>query len=493
MAQDLIAAAEHLLSNLSATFQEPANELPGAVNGSVSPMEFVESPELFPTVHEIDAMDAKDSSERMHYFALDWEMYYLLFASNCIWLILQAVAAAARAAHMDRTFALTAFFEGTVTGTFPLIADAYDTLKDVLVGALCLHSDSALLKVIGVASWVYLAAIHVVFLGWFPLVKEMVKAQERWWIEELVGVDFLSEEMGDRFCLEMLASYAPILLFPTALKQGDEGGALDGAEPSCLWKMWSRLSNFLSGMVDALVGFAYKQVTPVKRSLLAIENIFQGMVGIAYMVIEGGSIFVGVLNVAVPILQILFAVLFHKPLRRKAAPWLAKRLKLALEDGDLVVGTLIREEAFETLEIFSAVAPHLVGYDGFTALVLDFEAHGIDEEGAEKLRMALQQLQQLQVLWLWLDDNVLGDDGAMELAAVLEQLQQLTALDLFLQRNDIEDEGVTALAEAVQQLPRLVVVALEGNDFGRDGEAAWLRLEKELRSRGAKVRIFLDD
>lgn len=61
--KDLIAAAEHLPRVFRSNFSA------GVVNGSASCMEFVESPELFPTVHQIDAMDAKDSSERMHYFA----------------------------------------------------------------------------------------------------------------------------------------------------------------------------------------------------------------------------------------------------------------------------------------------------------------------------------------------------------------------------------------------------------------------------------------
>lgn len=105
---------------------------------------------------------------------LDWELYYMLFLLNCLWLELQAIMAATRAAQMDRAFAATAFFEGTISATWPVIADTYDTLKDVLVGALCVHSDSMVLKVLGISSWVYLAAIHFVFLGWFPRVKEMV-------------------------------------------------------------------------------------------------------------------------------------------------------------------------------------------------------------------------------------------------------------------------------------------------------------------------------
>eukprot|EP00438_Fugacium_kawagutii_P021766 Skav204661 [mRNA] locus=scaffold949:344284:344982:- [translate_table: standard] len=194
---------------------------------------------------------------------------------------MQAILAATRAARIDRTFAATAFFEGTISATWPVIADSYDTLKDVLVGALCVHSDSMVLKVLGITSWVYLAAIHFVFLGWFPRVKEMVSEYPRdsWWIEDLVGVRFLSEDMAARFLTEMLGSYALIMVCPTALKPGHLEPE-DDVWCSCFLKVCSRLSNFFNEMTDALSGLAYKQVTPVKRSLLAIENIFQGMVGI---------------------------------------------------------------------------------------------------------------------------------------------------------------------------------------------------------------------
>lgn len=73
---------------------------------------------------------------------MDWEIYYVLFALNCFWLEVQAVVAAVQAGRKGQKFSVVAFFEGSVTGTFPLVADAYDTLKDVLVGALCLHSGS---------------------------------------------------------------------------------------------------------------------------------------------------------------------------------------------------------------------------------------------------------------------------------------------------------------------------------------------------------------
>eukprot|EP00438_Fugacium_kawagutii_P021765 Skav204660 [mRNA] locus=scaffold949:269704:285633:- [translate_table: standard] len=365
---------------------------------------------------------------------LDWELYYVLFLLNCLWLEVQAIVAATRAAQMDRTFAATAFFEGSISATWPVISDTYDTLKDVLVGALCVHSDSMLLKVLGITSWVYLAAIHFVFLGWLPPIRKMVddyweSRTAWWWIEHLVGSMFLSENMAAGFLTEMLGSYAPIIVCPTALKPGRPQEE-DDACCSCLWKMCSRLSNFFHGMMEAFSGIAYKQ---------------------AYMAIEGGSIFVAVLNVAVPILQISLAFLLHEPLRRKAAPWFAKRLKLALENKDVVMEKHIREEAFEDIGIFTAVAPHLADYEGFTELTLWFS---INDSSALELAKALEQLQQLKTLGLHLQhgslrwDNSIGDDGALALAAAVGQLQQLKELSLGLTGNAIGDAGAVAVLTA---------------------------------------------
>eukprot|EP00438_Fugacium_kawagutii_P026487 Skav202798 [mRNA] locus=scaffold326:728081:730841:+ [translate_table: standard] len=383
--------------------------------------------------------------------------------------------------EIDRTFAATAFFEGTISATFPVIADTYDTLKDVLVGALCVHSSSMVLKVLGITSWLYLAAIHFVFLGWFARVKGMVSragnSWRSWWIERVVGVKFLSEGMAARFLTEMLGSYVPVMVCPTALKPGR-------LQPN------AGCFNFLYEMMEASVGIAYKQVTPVKRSLLAIENIFQGLVGIAYIVIEGGSIFVAVLNVAIPILQILLAFCLHKPLRRQAAPWFAKRLKLALENGDLVMEKQIKEEAFEDVGIFTAVAPHLADYDGFTELSLNFALRRIANEGAGELAAGLKHLQQLKLLKLRLWDNSINDAGAAELAAALGQLQQLTKLKLELNRNNIGHAGATALAEAVRRLPRLEEVEVKLYGTALHHSARELQdVERELRSRGCRVSI----
>eukprot|EP00438_Fugacium_kawagutii_P026485 Skav202796 [mRNA] locus=scaffold326:691809:692487:+ [translate_table: standard] len=58
------------------------------------------------------------------------------------------------------------------------------------------------------------------------------------------------------------------------------------------------------------------------------------------------------------------------PFSLQAAPWLAKKLKLALENKDVVMERQIKEEAFGDVGIFAAVAPHLADYGDAGAVAL---------------------------------------------------------------------------------------------------------------------------
>ena len=44
----------------------------------------------------------------------------------------------------------------------------------------------------------------------------------------------------------------------------------------------------------------YKQLTPSKREYLLIENLPQAAFSVLFLLVEGGSFFVGVLNLLVP-------------------------------------------------------------------------------------------------------------------------------------------------------------------------------------------------
>eukprot|EP00435_Cladocopium_sp_Y103_P064814 s1665_g26.t1 len=94
---------------------------------------------------------------------LDWEVYMILFCFVGLSLLVQAVWAVARLKPGDR-FDSTAFAVAAFTSMAPIISDFYDTLKDVIFGALCLQSQHLMIQILGVVSWLYLFLFHAVFL-----------------------------------------------------------------------------------------------------------------------------------------------------------------------------------------------------------------------------------------------------------------------------------------------------------------------------------------
>ena len=95
---------------------------------------------------------------------LDWEVYLILFCSVGLSLLVQAVWAVARLKPGDR-FDSTAFAVSAFTSMAPIISDFYDTLKDVIFGALCLQSEHLMIQILGMVSWLYLFLFHIWF--WF--------------------------------------------------------------------------------------------------------------------------------------------------------------------------------------------------------------------------------------------------------------------------------------------------------------------------------------
>lgn len=78
---------------------------------------------------------------------------------------------------------------------------------------------------------------------------------------------------------------------------------------------------------------------------------------------------------------------------------------------------------------------------------------------AEEARLLWQATKMLEISWLDLDDNNLGDQGVQELAecAFLENVQYLN-----LNQNDLSDEGLKSLANA-KHLGKLKRLHLKGN------------------------------
>lgn len=94
---------------------------------------------------------------------LEWEIYFAVLALECGWLLLQA-AVARRYLVAGSKFGPTTFAEKSLSAFVPFLADPVDTLKDALFGALCFASPHPAMQCLGVASWLWLAAVHVFLL-----------------------------------------------------------------------------------------------------------------------------------------------------------------------------------------------------------------------------------------------------------------------------------------------------------------------------------------
>ena len=68
-----------------------------------------------------------------------------------------------------------------------LSSDFYDTLKDVIFGALCLQSEHLMIQILGVVSWLYLFLFHT----WFLLVGDKGNLNLNWFVEFILHPWFL--------------------------------------------------------------------------------------------------------------------------------------------------------------------------------------------------------------------------------------------------------------------------------------------------------------
>ena len=228
---------------------------------------------------------------------LAWESYVLLLSSACGWMVLQALVIVLTL-EPGRGYLPTAFGEAMLGGMFPFVADSFDTLKDVLFGGLCFQSSKTGLHVLGVFSWAYLYLFHLCLL-------------------------YSSSSL-----LDLSASHLSVFALSTYDLKAPPAG-LSRAEK-----------------VMALLA---KQLSPTKRVLLLIENIPQAGMAIIYLALEGGSLLVALLNLAIPAAQVLASICLHRPLQRRLARWYAERLDASIEDADAVLGRRVCGEISEDL------------------------------------------------------------------------------------------------------------------------------------------------
>ena len=80
------------------------------------------------------------------------------------------------------------------------------------------------------------------------------------------------------------------------------------------------------------------------------------------------------------------------------------------------------------------------------------------------------------LMWVYLEDNTIGDKGAVAIAGALHGLPGLEWVHL--RSNTIGDEGAVAIAGALHGLPGLKGVYLSDNTFGGRGRAALNKCKK---------------
>ena len=241
---------------------------------------------------------------------LSWEGYAALCSLACAWQLAQACVATVQLQD-QRCYGIGAFAEGAVNGMLPFISDSFDTLKDSLFGGLCLQSPYAVTQALGVISWIYLLAFHLVLLR------------------------------RGRFLAELGRNYLGVWLAPTKAQANSDSRSSVISEDAPENGRWGRCSK---AAFDTLLPLLYAQITPTKRLLLIIENAPQALMAIAYLALEGGSILVACLNLAIPLCQILASFVLCPLLRPVVGPWYAAKLDAAVaDDNRLVIRRLILE------------------------------------------------------------------------------------------------------------------------------------------------------
>jgi len=363
---------------------------------------------------------------------LDWEVYLALFAVNGAWLLLQAVVRV-YVTEVGFVFGATAFLQASLPSFLPSVSDFFDTLKDCLFGAFCFQSEQAVLKGLGLLSWAWVVLVHVKLLH-----------QE--------GTGFL----------ELSATYISVFL-----ARSKHAGA--NPKPMC-----EQIQTAGRAAGVAL----FKQTSPSKLQMVLWENLPQAVFAVVYTIMEGakGSKIPALLNVGVPLAQLLAGVLLNPLLRQCAAGPLFQEFLLAMQSQDGARKKYWTEEVgpslWEGMQHSKA---------GSQVKKLDLWRNKIGDRGAKALAAALPKS---FVEELNLRHNDIGDEGAEALAAGLPG-SQVKKLDLY--QNKIGDRGAKALAATIPK-SSVEELSLGENDIVIGGEGAEALRHAERQKPGLWIR-----
>ena len=356
---------------------------------------------------------------------LAWESYVLLLSSACGWMVAQA-AVTVLTLEPGRGYTRTAFGEAMLSGMLPFVADSFDTLKDVLFGGFCFKSTKTGLHVLGVFSWAYLHLFHLCLL-------------------------YSSSSLMD-----LSASHLSVFALSTCDLNNAPSSGLSRAEK-----------------VMALLA---KQLSPTKRRLLLIENIPQAGMATMYLAVEGGSLLVALLNLAIPAAQVLASIFLHRPLQKRLACWYAQRLDASIEDADAVLGRRICGEISDVI-----FASHIAKHSRSLGAILHARARDLSDRGHVVVADDGDELGN-RLCWLcvhsgWPFFEICIDISLAGQAQVLVALVEFAFKAAWVERLHFVDTSLTAedadtLTTAMTKSPhrrRLSMLVFEDNSFGDAG------------------------
>ena len=223
-----------------------------------------------------------------------------------------------------------------------------------------------------------------------------------------------------------------------------------------------------------------KQLSPTKRRLLLIENVPQAGMAVIYLAVEGGSLLVALLNLAIPAGQVLASICLHRPLQKRLARWYAQRLDASLEDADAVLGRRICGE------ISIGFAPHVAKHSRFLGAILHARARVLSDLGV----VVAEDMDKLgtELSWQCVFSHF---DGAISVCRgnLAGQAEVLNALldfafraawveGLEFERVSLTAEDVATVTTAMTMRPhrrRLAKLVFQDNSFGDAGAAVIAR------------------